>query len=427
MTDTQQSLMALKTLSDQVRELELRLEERLKSQHGRFNIFTTLLPAHDEVRLHTRFLHELLNPNGSHDCGDLFLKLFLKTLNEHNALEHDGAASQLDWKQYEEPCRWAGKEVSTEQGQLDLLLKFESRQLIIENKICAGEQDRQVARYIDYLNGQQGHVLYLTLDGKAATTHEDKPYLRISYREHITAWIECCLQSTYNIVPINQTLIQYQRLIKQLTGQSVEQKHMKSITQFIRTNPDIISNRQTVNNAIDLLRVEVLEEFAEALMVRLSDEFIVRLRPDLKEQSFGVDSFGDIIIRSQENDFTASHPFQVWIEHISKWTALVIGIESNWNKPELSKEEQALLERMREKMLAHSKETGMHHAEDVKTWAGTHWPVSWHDLIQEFLANDTELSKMLSPEYFQQQVDVAANGVREYMALLSKFYHEAKQ
>ena len=37
-----------------------------------FNLFTTLLDKSDEVRLHSRFLHFLLDPTAEHSQGALF-------------------------------------------------------------------------------------------------------------------------------------------------------------------------------------------------------------------------------------------------------------------------------------------------------------------------------------------------------------------
>ncbi|MCP4987377.1 MAG: hypothetical protein GY928_15375 [Colwellia sp.] len=45
-----------------------------------FNLFSVLRSASDEVRLHSRFITEILNPKGSHGFGDCFLQEFLKTL-----------------------------------------------------------------------------------------------------------------------------------------------------------------------------------------------------------------------------------------------------------------------------------------------------------------------------------------------------------
>src|SRR5438046_832839 len=81
---------ALEQLLEMLREAETRADERSKVTHERFNVFTTLLEAHDEVRLHTRFLHCLLDPKGCHDCESLFLDLFSATLAEFPGVNHDG-------------------------------------------------------------------------------------------------------------------------------------------------------------------------------------------------------------------------------------------------------------------------------------------------------------------------------------------------
>lgn len=43
-----------------------------------FNIFSILLKKHDEVNLHSRFIAEILSPQGSHNMGDKFLKAFIE-------------------------------------------------------------------------------------------------------------------------------------------------------------------------------------------------------------------------------------------------------------------------------------------------------------------------------------------------------------
>jgi hypothetical protein len=43
-----------------------------------FNIFKVLKVESSEVRLHSAFLAELLNPNGSHGCGETFLRSFMQ-------------------------------------------------------------------------------------------------------------------------------------------------------------------------------------------------------------------------------------------------------------------------------------------------------------------------------------------------------------
>ena len=45
-----------------------------------FNIFNTIGLWSEEVRLHSAFIGELLNPNGSHGASFLFLKAFLEVM-----------------------------------------------------------------------------------------------------------------------------------------------------------------------------------------------------------------------------------------------------------------------------------------------------------------------------------------------------------
>jgi hypothetical protein len=46
-----------------------------------FNVFKVLGLTTNEVRTHSAFIAELLNPKGSHGQKDVFLKLFLEVLD----------------------------------------------------------------------------------------------------------------------------------------------------------------------------------------------------------------------------------------------------------------------------------------------------------------------------------------------------------
>ena len=61
---------------------EAKLDEERKAKRGEFfNIFNVIGLSSEEVRLHSAFIAELLNPQGSHGVGNLFLKEFLKLLD----------------------------------------------------------------------------------------------------------------------------------------------------------------------------------------------------------------------------------------------------------------------------------------------------------------------------------------------------------
>src|SRR5690606_1578346 len=67
-----QFLNEIKTIADSYKRMAEATGEN-------FNIFSLLQVETDEVRTHSRFIAELLNPNGTHNQGDVFLKKFLQS------------------------------------------------------------------------------------------------------------------------------------------------------------------------------------------------------------------------------------------------------------------------------------------------------------------------------------------------------------
>lgn len=422
-----EALTALKTLSHQVHELEVRAEERRKAQHGRFNVFTTLLAAHDEVRLHTRFLHALLDPAGMHDCGDLFLRLFFETLKDLHPLKHEGSPVEADWEAFAGGTYSVAKEIRINGDQLDLLLESGSHVLAIENKIWAGEQANQIERYIDCIHNKapkQGYVLYLTLDGKPAETHNGKAYLRISYREHILDWLSRCLRETYQIVPINQVLIQYQRVVQEIVGQPLESQAMDTIKDYIRHNPAIIKHHGDVCEAIKQLHVEILNEFAEAVIEGLKDRFEVKLRQGIADNCFGKDDNRGLVVTPSKNFYIEDHPFEIWLEHNQSW-GWTIGIETQYAKKRLVREDELeLLRRIHPKLLQVYADAGEHYTDATKTWNGTYWPCGWHNIIEAFMYGNDAIAAMFDPPYFKKQVDATVNDVHTFVRRFKDLYLE---
>lgn len=65
------------SLLDQVNALLKRYADINQITGEEFNIFRILKLESSEVRMHSAFLAELLNPKGSHGQKDTFLKLFI--------------------------------------------------------------------------------------------------------------------------------------------------------------------------------------------------------------------------------------------------------------------------------------------------------------------------------------------------------------
>lgn len=66
----------IKYLLRDINIVRKKYEEREKNEDN-FNMFTILRKESDEVYLHSRFLSALLDPNGPHRLGTIFLNSFL--------------------------------------------------------------------------------------------------------------------------------------------------------------------------------------------------------------------------------------------------------------------------------------------------------------------------------------------------------------
>ena len=101
-----------------------------------FNMFNILKVESSEVRMHSRFITELLNPGGSHGQGDVFLKLFLKSLiniTRIKDMEIDIPTEKLEMFNCEQASVFAehfvGKinETGTAGGRIDIVIEAKDK------------------------------------------------------------------------------------------------------------------------------------------------------------------------------------------------------------------------------------------------------------------------------------------------------------
>lgn len=306
-----------------IEDARVSAEVHSKLRHERFNVFTTLLKEHDEVRLHTRFIHCLLDPKGNHDCGSRFLELFFETLADHPGLDH---ADQKKLLPARPPNQWVVQREASRSpyGQIDVLLEQANCfGIAVENKIYANEQHEQLESYWKYLTekfGENAILLYLTIHGKKSEANKiNFSYVRISYVEHILAWLDKCLWETTRITAINQVLLQYREVVRQITGKTASANTMNDIIKFISKNPDILRYRAQMNQAIDVKRQQFLNELAELIVKELrSKRYVI-------EGSTLFGRMGEaIIITPLPNTNLNQLGFKVWIEH---FRVLIIGLK----------------------------------------------------------------------------------------------------
>ncbi|MCK4442309.1 MAG: PD-(D/E)XK nuclease family protein, partial [Sulfurovaceae bacterium] len=206
-----------------------------------FNLLTTVLKYSDEVRLHSRVIVALLNPNGSHYQDELFLEIFLEVIG----LEDWGLDLSMVriYKEYKD---------------IDIYITDGQKHIIIENKIHAIDQPCQLMRYINtivsdneefliisenmiidesnlrvfYLSPKakkvpQGHAIdkdgYIYFKDEEKLRKCDKilklyraKYKKISYQNEIINWLERSKLEIKNIINLNESINQYIDVVKKV-------------------------------------------------------------------------------------------------------------------------------------------------------------------------------------------------------------------
>lgn len=208
-----------------------------------FNIFTLLRKETDEVNLHSRFLAELLDPEGSHGCGNTFLQLFLEQCGIPQSEFHVDTARML-----------------RESSRIDILLHTNQEAIIIENKIWAGDQDKQLERYADIIDGRQlrYRILYLTPHGHSPSEQSAGKLVNrpdygqlvtcVSYAYHIQEWIKNCVKEAATRPPLRETLVQYLALINNITGNSMSEAEKLSVLDLMKSGDNAVNAHILVNN-----------------------------------------------------------------------------------------------------------------------------------------------------------------------------------
>ena len=207
-----------------------------------FNIFEIIGLTTEEVRVHSAFIANLLNPKGTHNQNSKFLELFIKRLGCNN----------IDIKNTSVECeKYTGRKTDDTGGRLDIVISDRLNTIIIENKIYASDQHNQLVRYHKY--DEKALLLYLTLDGREPSTDSKRDltsgdYKCISYSTDILAWLEECQNSVKDIPVIYEAIGQYIVLIKNLTNQSIYKQMSQEI---IKT---IFGSQENIMAALEIVK-----------------------------------------------------------------------------------------------------------------------------------------------------------------------------
>jgi len=248
----------LRSLLIQVKQISNNYKKIAEISGETFNVFRTLGLESSEVRMHSAFIAELLNPNGSHGQGDIFLKCFLEQLRARDIVTDivtENAVVEVE--------KYIGliNDDYTEGGRIDILISdINGEHIIIENKIDAKDQKKQLVRYHHF--AKNASIFYLTLDGAEPTEIstgsilEKDQYTPISYETDILQWLKVCRKEAVSLPIIRETISQYINLIKYLTNQTTEDKMKEEVETLILNNPE---SADSIDKCYDVLQSIIKE------------------------------------------------------------------------------------------------------------------------------------------------------------------------
>ena len=280
MTEKFSEADAIKLLGN-VRHIKERSAAVLKATGGNYNLFRVLGIGHDEM-IFSRMIANLLKPNASHGFEDRFLQLFIENLSLENIptdFDYKRAVVEVE-KDIGE--RNGKNEIG---GRIDIFITIPSESqgsfaFVIENKIYAGDQSKQLLRYKNYADQNfpnRNYILYLTLSGRTPSKEsvgEDilkqkygQFWNQISYKKHISLWIENCTMEAARFPLLRETLITFYNQINRLTGQDGTSMDKKELVSLLSKDENI-----EITKSITSLYSDVVTERARLLISKIKEK-----------------------------------------------------------------------------------------------------------------------------------------------------------
>lgn len=316
----------LQQISVIVAEEKILREEKRKRGES-FNIFNVLGLSTNEVRLHSALIAELLKTDGDHGLGDKFLDAFHRRiiLKIKPDFELDTKSSKVSREFF---IDYISEDKSTG-GRIDILIKDKNNHsILIENKIYAGDQDKQLLRYENYAkaNCKKYALLYLTLKGEnasdASTDNNKVDYSCISYVDDIIPWLQNCIEIAALYPQVREVLVQYKLLLENILG-IMSETNNKAIIDILIQDQNIDATLQIINLSAEV-GITIREYFIINKLSKLAEKHNMTFSYDEKFVRLGTRdmNYKAILFKINEDDKCY---FRVQNEGTSVYYGIVAG------------------------------------------------------------------------------------------------------
>lgn len=256
-------------------------EKKLELLNKSYNIFEVLNLERKEVALHSYFIYDLLNPEAVHGKSSLFLKIFLeKVLGYKTEQLENFNTADYDIQ----------REVDTGDGRIDFLIYDLKNKMahIIEMKIDAVDQNKQLKRYDDYAQKNKNinnyKIYYLTLDGRKASEQSAKgiEYTPISFKYNIKSWLEEILKYLDTTSELKVFVEQYLKTIKNITDSFENDNIKKEYLECLDNNSSVIRYANSLTKQNNIIKNKVLDNLNEEIFEELKKFFSSKIKFDIK-------------------------------------------------------------------------------------------------------------------------------------------------
>ena len=261
--------------------------EEIENNEDNFNVFTILRKKSDEVYLHSRFLSALLDPNGPHRLGTIFLNSFLDRIE--SIFEYGKKSLEV----------YPNNQNRSEYKEIDIC--FIDR---VENKIYhedtnhedKGQLENYYGRLIeeDKIPEDGIEVYYLTLDGHEPSEDSVKlsgkyPKLQnkvkcISYSVEILEWLRTIVKECYNKPSLRESIIQYIKIVEDMTNNNISIDERKEITSLIGMSEDNLMSAKLLIDNFDHVKWHTTYDFCIELESELRNRGFEILHKPVKDE-----------------------------------------------------------------------------------------------------------------------------------------------
>ena len=224
-----------------------------------YNVFTLMDIERREEETHEYMIYSILNYS-----NPVLRKKFIEQFLIHMGIPKSFLREQ--WT--------VEREHYTEKyGRLDLFFKprgHSKKCVVVELKVDAGDQPRQLKRYEDYVRAcgyQDYRIIYLTLDGRDP---EEQSYdgmvhpewlMRKSFGVDVLNWLEGCIEICQNKNVDAGFMQQYWILLKKLTE---EDKMGNDVAKLIKSSRELRACLE-IEQALHEIKGQILYDFMDAI------------------------------------------------------------------------------------------------------------------------------------------------------------------